>query len=449
MACLESGSSCGNGQGMCSENLTCVCFDPGYVDVGDFFPSTGCRVHVITFQALWIWFAIIKGSIFVVSTISILIMKRKSAESQQWDLLISFMFWINSIIGMIFVAYQLNPLQPKIAIDFLPSLFYGLHHFFVYFILLIKPIFRSETSMSRFVVERSNRNIIPRYIRLSIPYHAFGFVSAACALIPVMQPQILAPLRETYLVLQMLICGSVCILTGYSSWKASIHFGQAISNPVVSNRNSLRRRIEKFAFRARVTFVFAFISLLATTVTLIVYVICESCAQAFLWAAIPILFVQSAIWALRTVVVSAFGSMKNRKLEKTLQRYVKENPASLKEDLQDGSSSPTLNNSHSISSSGKHKRHHHRTNQHKQTQIPGNWKKKGKPRVNMTAVEEVDYEGTVCLTNIEGLKFPMESKEEEEPSVEQMSKQKEEYDEDDEFSVEVSMDHRKTLDGTL
>lgn len=162
MGCEGVPASCAGGAGTCAENGSiCVCLDSQMEDAGDFWSSTDCKVNSAVNAVVWI----VNGSIWslclVLSVVAILSMKRKNASAQRFDMFSAAVCFLACMCGVVVAVLEAG-YGRRLAVDVGVTVMFSLHHFFSWLMLIVKPIAKSEYSISGFAASR-NFAIVQKY----------------------------------------------------------------------------------------------------------------------------------------------------------------------------------------------------------------------------------------------------------------------------------------------
>jgi phosphatidylglycerophosphate synthase len=165
-----------------------MCIDPAFENIGDLKRSTGCAVHVPTFEALWG----LSLAIFVLNVIlgiaAAMYMKRKRHVVERNELAAAWLQILVCALGLTLAALQLSSRPSadgmgtihsrRLGVDVFTSVVFSMYNLFGYMAGLIKPIAQSEISIAHFVLERSNRRFVKGYKKMLVVFCALLAVSS-------------------------------------------------------------------------------------------------------------------------------------------------------------------------------------------------------------------------------------------------------------------------------
>ena len=186
--CLNASASCAAGHGRCGAiGGYCICTDPNYEDMGDMKRSTSCAVHVPTFKVLWAMTMAMFASDILLGLAAVMWMKRKRRQAERAELFTTWFLILISMFGLAFAALEFSPTTSvegdvhsrRIGVDGATSIVFALYAMATFTSGLIKPISRSEVSIARFALERTNRGLLNKYYSKLVTI-LLGVLSISC-----------------------------------------------------------------------------------------------------------------------------------------------------------------------------------------------------------------------------------------------------------------------------
>jgi len=197
--------------------------------------------------------------------------------------------------------------------------------------------------------------------------------------------------------------------------RASNEFNRTLANPAITRRSSMSLRVQSFFRHARRVMLLAVVIILVLIVILLVFIACEPCSR-YCWILIPVAMSVCGLWFCRNMAVSTYVSRKNRQHTATsLHSHNNQGVDNGKDQVHSskevtvlsGDGSPATgttgtaqklsSSSSSLSQTRSRSSSRSRTRTGKKKKLLVNRAKK------MSAVQEADYEGTVVMTQVDGL----------------------------------------------
>jgi hypothetical protein len=187
---VEGSIICANGAGVCDPaTLLCECNDPQYQDASEFRSSTGCAVYIPAYNSL----LGIVGAMFSLNTVTslmaMLLLKRRTRSATRAEMLLICSYFLFGVFGVTLVALQGSSPSRRVGLNLATTVIFAIFGTIGWFLLVLKPVSRSEVSLSRFAIDRTNS--IARIYKRSIPLMALLIVSGmiVCPIGEVIYPQ--------------------------------------------------------------------------------------------------------------------------------------------------------------------------------------------------------------------------------------------------------------------
>lgn len=204
LGCTVNGSSCAEGNGICvwldssspDAQLTCECLNPDYEDSGDLRQISNCSVYLPAFNALWALVLILFSIDIILGFIAIVMMQRKKESTRRNELCNNLCFFVVSVLAVTLALLELTPFSNqghhhrRIGVDLTTSIVFALTNFSSYSSQLTRPILKSETSIARFVLERSNGKLLAAYKRIAAVAAVLFLVTSILPIVSAVNPEV-------------------------------------------------------------------------------------------------------------------------------------------------------------------------------------------------------------------------------------------------------------------
>lgn len=339
-SCSETGGACAGGKGVCSgPSGVCLCNNTAYEDTGDLVRSTGCTVHVQTFTALWSIAVCLFAVNAIVGVAAIMCMKRKRRIVQRNDSASAWLQLLVSCLGLILGSLQLSSSPSgihvrRLGVDPATSMIFMIFVETVHLFNLLRPMARSETSIARFILERSSRWISAGYKKLvAVSAFILGLASIA-PVVSAYHPELEPSMVDLFGVSLILYFTRPIVLTNPKTEKYSHaivilavgllfartmsvvlkEMERAIIHASLSGRSSLRRRVQAFSKRARRTMYLALLAMASFAVAMLLIAVSDDVAKAT-WFILPTVLILNALWSTRALFISLSTSVKHRSIK--------------------------------------------------------------------------------------------------------------------------------------